>query len=204
MIAAVFLLLVLASPAAADPCALIDPECITETVDETIDTVTEAGGSVKETIDETVEQGSDVVGETATGVIGTVKDTVDGLLGKGKDPDPGPGGGDGDKPKARGNDGDNHRRADRGADGLSGRRLEPRDPSIETTFAGQGSVLDWPRLHPAGEGGLRRALGAAATLAFPFLLASMVLAFLVIQNRLDRKDPRLASAPLGPDVLTFE
>jgi hypothetical protein len=32
----------------------------------------------------------------------------------------------------------------------------------------------------------------------------MVLAFLTIQNHLDRKDPRLASAPLGPDLLTFE
>jgi hypothetical protein len=32
----------------------------------------------------------------------------------------------------------------------------------------------------------------------------MVLAFLAIQNRLDRRDPRLARAPLGPEFLTFE
>jgi hypothetical protein len=202
MIAAVFLLLVLASPAAADPCALIDPGCVTETLDETVNTVKETVGSGEETVEETVEQGSATVGDAATGVIGTVKDTVDGLLGK--DQGPKPGGGDGeDRPRARDHRGDgrdSHRRTRGPVVG----RLEPRDPSIVTTFGAESSVLDWPTLNPPGGGAFRGALDAAGKLAFPILLASMVLGFLVIQNHLDRKDPRLASAPLGPDLLAFE
>jgi hypothetical protein len=34
-------------------------------------------------------------------------------------------------------------------------------------------------------------------------LALIVGAFLLAQNRLDRRDPRLALAPVGPDVLDF-
>jgi hypothetical protein len=39
--------------------------------------------------------------------------------------------------------------------------------------------------------------------AFPLALALIVGAFLLAQNRLDRRDPRLALAPVGPDVLDF-
>ena len=202
-VAAVFLLLVLATPAAADPCALTELDCVTDTVDETVDTVKETAGSAKETVDETAEDGADVIGNTASGVIGTVKDTVDRLLGKGGDPDPGPGGGDGDdKSGGRRHTGDRDRQGR--AHVVSTHRLEPRDPSIDTAVSGERAALDWPTLNPPDGGALRRALGAATKLAFPILLASMVLAFLLIQNHLDRKDPRLASAPLGPDLLTFE
>lgn len=197
--AAVFLLLVLASPAAADPCALLDPECVTETVDETVDTVKETVGSAKETVDETAEDGTEAVGDAASGPVGTVVKTIDGVLGK--DGGPKPGGGDGaDRPETRARTGDGHT----GTQALATRRLEPRDPSLDATFGGGGTALDWPTLNPPAGGAFRRAIGAAARLAFPILLASMVLAFLVIQNHLDRGDPRLASAPLGPDLLTFE
>jgi hypothetical protein len=203
LVTAAFLLLVLASPAAADPCALIDPECVTETVDDTVDKVTETVGSAEETAKDTLDDGSEVVGDTATGLVGTVKDTVDGLLGKKRDPDPGPkpGGGVGrDRPGARDHRGEGRRTAQ----GQVGLRSEPRDPSLDTTFRRGQSVLDWPTLNPPDGGVLRRAAGAATRLAFPILLASMVVAFLAIQNYLDRRDPRLASAPLGPDLLTFE
>jgi hypothetical protein len=39
--------------------------------------------------------------------------------------------------------------------------------------------------------------------AFPLALALIVGAFLLAQDRLDRRDPRLALAPVGPDVLSF-
>jgi hypothetical protein len=202
MVAAVFLLLILASPAAADPCALTDPTCVTETLDETVNTVKETVGSGKETVEETVEQGSETVGDAATGVIGTVKDTVDGLLGK--DEGPKPGGGDrGDRPRARDHRGDGRDGHRRTRDPVV-RRLEPREPSIDVVFDSGSTALDWPTVNVPGGGAFRGAIGAAAKLAFPILLASMVLAFLAIQNHLDRKDPRLASAPLGPDLLTFE
>jgi hypothetical protein len=203
-VAAVFLLLILASPAAADPCALSDPTCVTETVDETVDTVKEVLGAAKEKVDETTGDTTGAVGDTASGVVGAVEKTVDGLLGNDGGPNPGggpkPGGGDGaDRPRGRDNAGRGRR-----AESLGTRRLEPREPSIDVVFRRDSTGLDWPTLNPPDAGALRRAVGAAAKMAFPILLASMVLAFLLIQNHLDRKDPRLASAPLGPDLLTFE
>jgi hypothetical protein len=39
--------------------------------------------------------------------------------------------------------------------------------------------------------------------AFPLGLVLIVGAFLLVQDRLDRRDPRLALAPVGPDVLDF-
>jgi hypothetical protein len=42
-----------------------------------------------------------------------------------------------------------------------------------------------------------------AGFAFPVALVLIVGAFLLVQDRLDRRDPRLALAPVGPDVLDF-
>jgi len=44
---------------------------------------------------------------------------------------------------------------------------------------------------------------AAKQVAFPLALALVVVAFLMVQNRLDRRDPKLASAPIAPDVRKF-
>jgi hypothetical protein len=44
----------------------------------------------------------------------------------------------------------------------------------------------------------------ARALAFPLVLLGLVLGFVAVQNRLDRKDPKLALATTTPDVLTFE
>jgi hypothetical protein len=43
----------------------------------------------------------------------------------------------------------------------------------------------------------------ARTLAFPLLLIVLVFAFMLVQNRIDRRDPKLALAPVGADHLTF-
>ena len=45
---------------------------------------------------------------------------------------------------------------------------------------------------------------AAKALAFPLVLAVIVLLFVAVQNRIDRKDPKLALAPIAPDLLRFE
>jgi len=45
---------------------------------------------------------------------------------------------------------------------------------------------------------------AAEALAFPLALAVIVLLFVAVQNRIDRKDPKLALAPIAPDLLRFE
>jgi hypothetical protein len=43
----------------------------------------------------------------------------------------------------------------------------------------------------------------AKRLAFPLALIVLVFAFVTVQNRLDRKDPKLALAAATPDVLNF-
>jgi hypothetical protein len=49
-----------------------------------------------------------------------------------------------------------------------------------------------------------RSLGIEAVLAFPLALTLIVLLFVAVQNRIDRKDPKLALAPVAPDLLRFE
>jgi hypothetical protein len=46
--------------------------------------------------------------------------------------------------------------------------------------------------------------GLAAALAFPLVLALVAGTFVLVQNRIDRRDPRLALAPVRPDDLRFE
>jgi len=41
-------------------------------------------------------------------------------------------------------------------------------------------------------------------IAFPLALAVIVMLFVAVQNRIDRKDPKLALAPVAPDLLRFE
>jgi hypothetical protein len=48
------------------------------------------------------------------------------------------------------------------------------------------------------------AAAAAVTIGFPVLLALIVVAFLMLQGRIDRRDPKLALAPMKPDVARFE
>jgi hypothetical protein len=44
----------------------------------------------------------------------------------------------------------------------------------------------------------------APVLAFPIVLAIVVLLFVAVQNRLDRRDPRLALASMLPEVVRFD
>ena len=48
------------------------------------------------------------------------------------------------------------------------------------------------------------AAAAAVAIGFPVLLALIVFAFLMLQGRIDRRDPKLALAPVKPDVVGFE
>jgi hypothetical protein len=43
------------------------------------------------------------------------------------------------------------------------------------------------------------AVGAGKRVAFPSLLALLGFLFILVQNRLDRRDPKLAMAPLNKD-----
>jgi hypothetical protein len=72
-------------------------------------------------------------------------------------------------------------------------------PNLELTSSDEARVGPTP---PAEPGGLSLD-DVAKGLTFPLVLALIVGAFLLAQDRIDRRDPRLALAPLGPDVLPF-
>jgi hypothetical protein len=198
LVALVLFLLLFGSPAAADPCALTDPDCITETVDESVTTAKETITDAEQTVEQAAGSAGEAVEEAAAGVVSRVNEVIDGLLGKKKE-EPGGGGGGKDSPRANRPPSEQSRRDESPA----ARRLEPREPSFDAFLPRAGVGV--PGAGPASNESRPGGIGAAARqLAFPALLVVLVLAFLVIQNRVDRQDPRLASAPLGPDLLTFE
>ena len=206
-------------------CDVLDPACVVETVEDTVqgatetveDTVEETTGEAEtveetvETVEETVESvtgdGGETVDETVAAGIGSVGNAIGGPSqptdpGTGPVPpgvDPAPSGGDG---AGHGSDGN----------GSSG-----GDGSIGTPpggFAGP-FALDPPALGtelvnetvPAPRGFLGGLAGPvaeiASRIAFPLALAVLVMLFIAFQNRLDRRDPKLALAATSPDVLRF-
>ena len=44
---------------------------------------------------------------------------------------------------------------------------------------------------------------AVQTVGFPMVLALIVAMFVMVQNRMDRNDPKLSVAPLRPDRMRF-
>jgi len=202
---------VLAAPARG--CPLTDPGCVIETVDDVVEPVTEVTDPV---VDQVVDQVVDPVTEVTDPVVGTVggvingvEDTVDPIV-------------DVTEPPAQGH-------SDVGSDPRTGPGAPP-DSGNGRSDVGSGSVVERPIPPPALVGGAfipsldsvrpisDVRIGASpptegsgvsfenvvkGLVAFPLALALMVGAFLLAQNRLDRRDPRLALAPVGPDILDF-
>ncbi|MGH2672679.1 MAG: hypothetical protein ACRDHC_06855 [Actinomycetota bacterium] len=215
-------------------CDVLDPTCVvetvedtvdgaTETVDETVegatetveDTVEETTGDAEETVEETVE----TVEETAESITGdageTVEETVGAGLGSadeaiGDPPLPGT------DPVAPGVDSAPSGGAGAG-NGSDGNGSGGGDGPIGTPPGGVAGpfVLDPPAVGsglvnatvPPPRGFLGGLAGPAAEIAsriaFPLALAVLVLLFIAFQNRLDRRDPKLALAATSPDVLRF-
>jgi hypothetical protein len=197
----------IATPASA--CALLDPDCVAGGV---VDAVEEGTGGVADTVDDT----TGAVDETVGVVVGAVDDATGGAIGDlvGDPPSvvPDPDASPGDDPEGRdGPHGDG--RDDRRGTGVTTRRESPAGiapsgprrstgPSIDTIHAAasSGGSPDRPRF-PASLGpALAAALPSLAALAVLFLLT---VAFVAVQDRIDRRDPRLALAPTGPRVVPF-
>jgi len=202
---------VVAAPARG--CPLTDPGCVIETVDDVVEPVTEVTDPV---VDQVVDQVVDPVTEVTDPVVGTVggvingvEDTVDPIV-------------DVTEPTAQGH-------SDVGSDPRTGPGAPP-DSGNGRSDVGSGSVVERPIPPPALVGGAfipnldsvrpisDVRIGASpptegsgvsfenvvkGLVAFPLALALIVGAFLLAQNRLDRRDPRLALAPVGPDILDF-
>jgi hypothetical protein len=58
-------------------------------------------------------------------------------------------------------------------------------------------------LDDGSSGALLSGARLVRTLAFPLVLILLVIGFVFVQNRIDRKDPKLSLAPVGSDDLTF-
>jgi hypothetical protein len=199
--------------APARGCPLTDPGCVIQTVDDVVEPVPEVTDPV---VDQVVGQVVDPVTEVTDPVVGTiggvingVEDTVDPIV-------------DVTEPPAQGH-------SDVGSDPRTGPGAPP-DSGNGRSDVGSGSFVERPIPPPALVGGEfipsldsvrpisdvrigasppteRSGVGfenvVKGLVAFPLALALIVGAFLLAQNRLDRRDPRLALAPVGPDVLDF-
>lgn len=177
------------------------------------------GGAVKDTtekIGSTVKDGTKTTGDTVTSVGGTAGGTVSKVYNDTLDTTVGLIGGDGGKKKkgkttkASGkitNKNDENVSvaafaASREAFPLAGaeaRYIEPvaKAPALETA----STFLDARTPQQL----LEAAIEAAKRFAFPLALTILVVAFLLIQNRIDSKDPKLAmaSVDLEEDLLSF-
>jgi hypothetical protein len=194
--------------APARGCPLTDPGCVIGTVDEVVEPVTEVADPVVDQVDQVVDQTVDPVTEVTDPVVGTiggvingVEDTVapivdvteppaQGHSDVGPDPETGPG-------------------APRGDSGNFVERPIPPPalvggafiPSLESVRP--ISDVRIGASPPTDRSGVSFENVVKGLVAFPLALALIVGAFMVAQNRLDRRDPRLALAPVGPDVLDF-
>jgi hypothetical protein len=206
---------VAASAASAQTCAVPDPACV---VDHVVDDGRDAAGAADEAASDAVNTAHGA-GEDA---VSTVRDTVDDALNDGGIEPPidtgGGGGGNG-----RG-DGNGH---DGGADG--GSRHDHRR-NVGTSERGGGTVgaaavastratlpaSDAPPVPTVGVSTHRdvdpapppptvREVATALTagIAVMALLLGAVAVFLTLQDRLDRRDPKLAPAALGTDRVLF-
>ena len=193
--------LFLAAPAALADCPPTDPLCVVESsVESSIETEVPPPPSLPP-IPGDVEKAVEGAKGEVDKVIGQVKETIDGILQPGGD-NPGGGGGD---------DGGSGNKPPAGPGG--GRTGSPEGRLTGPDFP--GSRLSTPANVPSTPAGFREqpgpfgrigeaAVEAAKRLGFPLALAVIVMAFAMVQNYLDRKDPKLASAPVGPEVMRFE
>jgi len=198
---------VAAAPARA-ACPLTDPACVTETVTETVtqpvDDVTEPVTEVTGPVGGVVDDVKDTVGPIVDEVpplpdpsINVTEPTTPGDSGVDPAPRTGPGAPPGDSGNGR-------------SDQVSGSVVEsplPAQALVRDTFVsgidpGPGSDVRIGPSPPAERTGLSLE-NVVKGFAFPLALMLIVGAFLLVQDRLDRRDPRLALAPVGPDVLDF-
>jgi hypothetical protein len=228
-----FLIALTPGPARAD-CGLLGTSCVVDTVEQTADdavstvqetvdhTVDDVVTVVEETVDETVDQVvavvenvGDTVKKTTDEVVDTVDDTVDNVDDTVPALDPvAPSPADGHSEQGANDPAGSGSRPDADPAVVRPDRPHRSAPTLEEVALVSGTspardavivtgTASTSPFHPLGPfaGSLPE---VARALAFPLVLVGLVLGFVAVQNRLDRKDPKLALATTTPDVLTFE
>jgi hypothetical protein len=197
------------------PQTVADPvTAVQDTVDQTTTTVEDTAATVTDQVNETVEPVTDavkgVLGQVPDppnpGVIddptGILPDVLGSTVAQPSDPGATKSGGNG---TATGPGGRNSRTAGGGGTGLSTFGRGPVIGPVSIAAPIFLTAADSPTI--PRQGLFDRIVSLAiepAVLAFPLALALIVLLFVAVQNRIDRKDPKLALAPVAPDLLRFE
>ena len=200
----------IAAPASA--CPLTNPNCVIDKVEETAD---DAVHDVDETLDRVREEADrtvDDVKETVDQVEETVAETVDPPPGPTAPPPPteppGPGPRDPSPrdpkrdPKVKGDDA--NRSSDEGDGDGAALGPSPIDPPSNLLLPSALRIVAAD--DPAGpeESVGESALEAAKTFAFPLIMTLLVGIFVVVQHRVDRRDPKFVLAPVEHELLSFE
>jgi len=192
------------APAARADCSLVGPSCVIATVEEVVDPATEITDPILEEVTEVTDPVEGTVGGLVENV---VEDTVGPIIDEVGAPVPGPsvevieppspGVPSVDPPTER---------VDVGRSGFVEPTVpvpalvgSPFVPNLELSSTDEARNRPTP---PAERSGLSLE-DVVKGLTFPLALALIVGAFLLAQDRIDRRDPRLALAPLGPDILPF-
>lgn len=198
---------VIAAAPARAACALTDPACATGTVTATVAEVTEPVTEVTDPVTETIG-GVDEVNDTVRPIVDEVPQLPDPPVNVTDPPTPD----ESNAPGARTGSADPSGDSGHGrSDVVSGSVVEPtvpvqalvRDAFVSGLDPGPGPDVRIGPSPPAERTGVSLQDLVTAGFAFPFALVLIVGAFLLVQDRLDRRDPRLALAPVGPDVLDF-
>jgi hypothetical protein len=218
MVASAFILM--SAPAMACPvtdltCTVSDPvTAVQDTTTEVVGTATSTVDQTTTTVEETAATVTDQVNEAVKGVFGQVPDPPDpgviddptGILPDVLDSTVQPSDPGATEPGGNG--------TATGPAGVKSRTVRGARPSTRGLGLVKGSVAATISSTPAVSLTVPRrglferirslAIQAAEELAFPLALAVIVLLFVAVQNRIDRKDPKLALAPVAPDLLRFE
>ena len=195
----------------ASACELTDPTCLVDEVKQTAQqTVDEVREEAKVTVDE--------VRETAEDTLSNVEETVDEVVNPTNPAVPNPPS-EPTVPSNPGPDAPDNGPGDRGPSDPSNVKSEQEDrtsgpqravdPLLPRITLAVGPLVRDPfgfnnADQPADPGLSESAIEAAKDFAFPLVLTLIVGAFLTIQHRVDRREPKLVFAPIDNDLLSFE
>ena len=190
-----FTLALTGQPSANAACPVLDAACQAD----------EALGAGEDLVDDTTEPVDTPVDGTVDPIVDDNLDRVHDILGGGPidlpDPiDDGPGGHGGSGPQPGGSPDPSGRGV-----GGAGAPTAPGSPvrSVRSSRRPPGSLLPSVENGRPGAGSGDALGGVARSLAIVLALFGLAVAFVAIQDHLDRNDPRLALAPVDADVVEF-
>lgn len=200
----------------ASACQPTDPTCV---VDEVKATAQETAHDAQEKANEIVEEARETAEDTLNNVEERLeevanptnptpqspptKPTVPGNEGSPKGPDNDPGNRPNDKaPNNPPNVKSEHEDRTSGPRRALGPLLPPITLAVGPLVRDPFGFNDVDR--PADPSLGKSAIEAAKDFAFPLVLTIIVGAFLAIQHRVDRREPKLVFAPIDNDLLSFE